>query len=92
MKAYQIALVIVAAMSVVAFFAYALDKYRAKRNRWRISEKALLLLSFAGGAIGGYCAMFLFRHRTKKFYFHLVNALSVFLHIAVVAALALYAA
>ena len=50
-------------------------KSRAKRNVWRIPEKVLLGLSFFGGAAGGYAAMFLCRHKTKKWYFHAVNLL-----------------
>ncbi len=92
MKAYQIALIVIGIMSVVAFFTYATDKYRAKHNRWRVPEKTLLTLSFLGGAIGGYLAMILFRHKTQKVYFHVVNALSVLIHIAVVALLVIYSA
>ena len=62
-------------MSAVAFTAYAVDKGKAQKGAWRIPEKVLLSLSFFGGAIGGYLAMHTVRHKTKKWYFHLVNAL-----------------
>lgn len=68
-------LLYLAAVSLVAFFAYAVDKGKAKRSAWRISEKVLLLLSFFGGATGGYLAMHLVRHKTKKWYFHFINLL-----------------
>ena len=42
-------------------------------GKWRIPEKALLLLSFLGGAIGGILGMLLFRHKTKHWYFWFVN-------------------
>lgn len=60
-------------ISLIAFVAYVLDKKRAIKNQWRIPETALLALSFLGGALGGYAAMHLVRHKTKKWYFHFVN-------------------
>lgn len=62
-------------VSLVAFFAYAIDKSKAKRGAWRIPEKVLLALSFIGGAAGGYLAMNTVRHKTKKWYFHAVNVI-----------------
>ena len=38
-----------------------LDKYFAKNNMYRISEKALFLIAIIGGSIG----MYQFRHKTK---------------------------
>lgn len=60
-------------MSAVAFIAYVVDKQKAKKGAWRIPEKVLLSLSFLGGAVGGYLAMYTVRHKTKKWYFHFVN-------------------
>ncbi len=62
-------------ISAIAFCAYAVDKKRAIEGRWRLSEGLLLGLSFFGGAIGGYLAMLLVRHKTRKPKFHLVNLL-----------------
>ena len=62
-------------VSLVAFFVYVIDKEKAKRGAWRIPEKVLLTLSFIGGAAGGYLAMHLVRHKTRKWYFHAVNLL-----------------
>lgn len=50
MKLYQILLIVLAAMSALSFCVYGMDKRRAARGQWRISEKALLLLSFFFGA------------------------------------------
>lgn len=78
-KVYLIAL---AAISFVTFIVYAVDKWKAKRGVWRISEKALLLLSFFGGAAGGYLAMNMVRHKTKKWYFHFVNVVGIIWQVA----------
>ena len=72
MKYYLIYLTL---MSVVTFVMYVADKNKAQKGRWRTSEKALLSMSFLGGAIGGYLAMHLARHKTKHWYFHVVNVL-----------------
>ena len=66
-------MIFLAVMSALAFGAYTADKAKAKKRSWRIPEKVLLSLSFFGGAIGGYLAMYTVRHKTKKWYFHLVN-------------------
>lgn len=66
-----------AALSLIAFFLYASDKRRAKRQQRRIPEKTLLGISFLGGAIGGYAAMLCCRHKTRHWYFHAVNLLGI---------------
>ena len=66
-----------AAMSLVAFFAYGLDKRKAKKKRWRTPEAVLLGLGFFGGAVGALIGMNLFRHKTRHWYFWAVNLLGV---------------
>ena len=72
LKIYIIALL---AISLITFVLYASDKKRASRKGWRISEKALLGVSFFGGAVGGFLAMQIVRHKTKHWYFYAVNLL-----------------
>ena len=74
---------VLAVMSIVAFFAYLIDKSKAKRGKWRIKESVLLGLGFFGGAIGALMAMNLFRHKTKHWYFWAVNIIALLLHIAI---------
>ena len=68
------------ALSLITFIAYAADKRRAKRGTWRVPEKTLLLLSFAGGALGGFLAMRLCHHKTRHWYFNAVNIGALLLH------------
>jgi len=75
MSPYLIFLIAMAAVSLVAFFAYGLDKRKAKRGRWRTKESVLLGLGFFGGAIGALLGMQVYRHKTKHWYFWVVNVL-----------------
>ena len=84
MEPYQIALIVMGVMSLITFVAYAVDKVKAKANAWRTPEKTLLSLSFFGGALGGYIAMNVCRHKTKHWYFQVVNLGSLILHAVVV--------
>jgi uncharacterized membrane protein YsdA (DUF1294 family) len=70
-------------LSIITFIAYGADKKKAKDGKYRTKEKTLLLLSFFGGAFGGYPAMLIFRHKTKgeHWYFTAVNLLGLVIHI-----------
>ena len=59
------------AINLVAFFMYGIDKWKAKRSKWRISETALLMLAVMGGSIGAWLGMKTWHHKTlhKKFRF-----------------------
>lgn len=52
-------------INVLAFVCYGLDKLKAKRNAPRVSELALLLLALAGGSVGAWLGMLVWRHKTK---------------------------
>ena len=64
-------------VSIICFIMYGVDKSRAKRDKWRIKEQTLLMTGFIGGAPGGLLGMFAFRHKTKHWYFFVVNAVSI---------------
>lgn len=53
-------------INVIGFLAMFIDKKKAERRAWRISEKALILLTMFGGWIGTFLGMKLFRHKTQK--------------------------
>lgn len=56
-------------INVVTFFTYGIDKWKAKKSKWRIRETALLLLAVLGGSIGAWLGMKVWHHKTmhKKF-------------------------
>lgn len=53
-------------INVITFVIYGVDKYKAIRQEWRIRESTLLGLALIGGSIGGWLAMYIFHHKTKK--------------------------
>ena len=56
-------------INAVTFIIYGIDKYKAKKAKWRISEATLLLLAVLGGSIGAWMGMKVWHHKTmhKKF-------------------------
>lgn len=53
-------------VNALAFAAFGVDKSRARRGAWRISEKALMVLAIAGGSLGALVGMHVFHHKTRK--------------------------
>lgn len=53
-------------INVITFVIFGVDKYKAIRQEWRIRESTLLGLALIGGSIGGWLAMYIFHHKTKK--------------------------
>ncbi len=66
MTVEQIILIYLLSINILTFGVYGIDKALAKAQKFRISESALLMLTFLFGSIGALCGMFLFRHKTKK--------------------------
>lgn len=71
---------IILIINAVSLLLYGIDKHKAKKNHWRISEKTLLLWgTFAPfGAIAG---VKFFRHKTQKAKFDIILSLAIVLHI-----------
>lgn len=55
-----------ALMTVIAFVVMGVDKWKAARGRFRISERALLTLCACFGGLGGWTGMQVFRHKLRK--------------------------
>ena len=63
------ALIYFGIMNVLGLAVMGADKWKAKHNACRIPEKKLFLVSILGGSIGTWAGMYLFRHKTKHWYF-----------------------
>ena len=66
MKLFAIYLVVMNVLGVAVMWS---DKGRARLHRWRIPEKVLFGVSLLGGSAGTWAGMYLFRHKTKHWYF-----------------------
>ena len=51
-------------INAVGFLLMLVDKWKAKKNRWRVRESTLMLVAALGGSIGSLLGMYLFRHKT----------------------------
>ena len=58
-----------AVMNVIGVAVMWSDKRRARLHRWRIPEKVLFGVNLLGGSAGTWAGMYLFRHKTKHWYF-----------------------
>lgn len=56
-------------INLIGFMAMGIDKTKAKVNAWRIPEKTLFGIALAGGGLGVWLGMEMFRHKTKHWYF-----------------------
>ena len=53
-------------INIVGFFAMGIDKWKAKKNAWRIPENTLFGITALGGGLGTIAGMYTFRHKTQK--------------------------
>lgn len=66
---FKILAVYLLIINLIGFANMGIDKRKAIRHKYRISEKALFLTALAGGSFGSILGMQLFRHKTKHWYF-----------------------
>lgn len=86
---HQLSAYYVIAINVITLIVYGVDKIKARKARWRISEATLLLLAAIGGSIGAWAGMKLWHHKTRHLKFRygvpvlfiLQAALLLYLHI-----------
>ena len=72
-------------INLLAFAQFGVDKHRARRNMWRISETALLISALLGGSVGAILGMKAFRHKTLHRKFTIGLPLILTLHILLAA-------
>ena len=52
-------------INAVGFILMLVDKFKAKKNLWRIPEATLMTVAALGGSIGSLLGMYTVRHKTK---------------------------
>ena len=65
----KIFLIYLLAINGITFFTYGIDKWKAKRSKWRIPESTLLVMAVIGGSVGAWLGIKVWHHKTmhKKF-------------------------
>ena len=71
-------------INLISFIVYALDKHKTQKQKWRISERNLLMLSFLGGSPAAFLAMRLFKHKIRKNRFRIGIPLIMFVQAATI--------
>ena len=56
-------------INILGYSLMGIDKWKAKRGRWRIPEDSLFMFTILGGGIGTIAGIYAFRHKTKKLKF-----------------------
>ena len=56
-------------INAIAFYLMLIDKYKARKNLWRIPEATLISTALLGGSIGALIGMYTVRHKTRHIKF-----------------------
>ena len=79
------ALAVTAVMNTAAFALMGHDKRCARQGKWRVSEKALFLVTACFGGLGGVLGMKVFHHKTQHWYFRVFFPVLLIVQIALLA-------
>lgn len=71
-----------AVITIVAFALMGIDKKKAKKGAYRISEASLFIAALLGGSIGSVAGMLVFHHKTQHWYFQVFMPFIGFLQMA----------
>ena len=72
-------------INLVSFMMFGIDKYKARRGQWRISEATLLAVAAIGGSIGAWMGMKVWHHKTLNSKFRYGVPIMLLAHIALMA-------
>lgn len=57
------------AVNIMGFALMGIDKWKARKQAFRIPEATLFIIAIIGGSIGSILGMFTFHHKTRRWYF-----------------------
>ena len=77
-------------INLITFILYGIDKWKAKRDKWRIEEATLLWWAVFGGSIGAWLGMKTWHHKTQHAKFTWGVPLILFAQLALVALIVYY--
>ena len=61
----EIVIMYLAGINVLTFLLFGIDKYKAKRSKWRVSEATLVGFAVVGGSVGAWLGMEVWHHKTQ---------------------------
>lgn len=79
----QLLFIYLAIINAISFLLMLVDKYKAKKNLWRIPERTLMGFAAIGGSLGALAGMYLVRHKTKHLKFTVGIPVILFLHVLI---------
>lgn len=79
----QLLFIYLAIINAISFLLMLVDKYKAKKNLWRIPERTLMGFVAIGGSLGALAGMYLVRHKTKHLKFTVGIPVILFLHVLI---------
>ena len=77
-------------INAIGFLLMLVDKFKAKRNLWRIPEATLMAVAALGGSMGSLLGMYTVRHKTRHLKFTIGIPLILVLQIAAAVAIMVY--
>ena len=81
MKYMEVLIVYLIFINIISLVAYAMDKHKAKKKKWRIPERNLLLVALLGGYVGALIGVFGLRHKSRHLKFVLGVPIIFALHV-----------
>ena len=87
MNSLTLIIVYFAIVNILGFALMGIDKRRARKMAFRIPEATLFAIAIIGGSLGSIIGMFLFKHKTKHWYFKFGLPLILILQLAVLVAM-----
>ncbi|MEG0899083.1 MAG: DUF1294 domain-containing protein [Oscillospiraceae bacterium] len=70
--------------NILVFSIYGIDKYKAQKGKWRISESTLIISAFLMGGLGAIFGMRIFHHKTKHLKFKILVPMALIINTAVI--------
>lgn len=70
--------------NIIGYVCMWRDKQKAKKRKWRISEKTLFLIAALGGSVGSLVGMYQFKHKTKHRKFVIGIPVILFIQIGII--------
>lgn len=74
-------------VNIIGFLMMGIDKRRAIKRGWRIPEATLFTVAIVGGSLGTTLGMFVFRHKTRRWYFAYGMPIILVIHVGLIVAL-----